>query len=349
MANFITIDINSILNKNTTIDNNQTTPKNAPASAEQKPEQKKAGTKIDWSKELEKRLDDDKAKTSESRKGDFAVESEFWMDFFKTIWPENIAKLVDENIGEQLKKDIKILGFKVKSNPILAFLKTAYVQKELISTKLIDSYTYKAIHNALARPYIAKSEFSNVSDYNILFCRDLYTKSFADMEKYFAAQAKILPTNVSEYSQERIDRNKLIFLPLGKKSMRQEDAKLNSLEAVEKILGKITIEKGTKNSNKETSDSSDVVNKLDKETLSSFISSLSSSVDIAAGLQYIIMTTGSDTAASALAKIRANYSAEALAMATKKVVAQLNKTKIAKDDTEHLVRAIINKAAELPN
>ena len=163
MADFITIDISSIFNgQNTTNDQNTTTPKDAPASAEQKPEQKKAGTKIDWSKELEKRLDDDKNKTSESRKGAFAVESEFWMDFFKTIWSKDIAKLVDENIGEQLKKDIKILGFKVKSNPILAFLKTTYVQKELISTKLIDSYTYKAIHNALARPYIAKSEFSNV-------------------------------------------------------------------------------------------------------------------------------------------------------------------------------------------
>ena len=83
------------------------------------------------------------------------AETQFWDDFFKTNWPdEDIAEILNKNMGDQLKKDIKMLGFNKKSNPIIAFLQLSYVQKELIRTKLLNNTTYMVLRNTIANHYV---------------------------------------------------------------------------------------------------------------------------------------------------------------------------------------------------
>ena len=351
MADFITINIGSILNgQSPTNGQKPTTQKEVPTGAEQKPEQKKTTTRIDWSKELKKRLDDNKALDQEARESEYEIESRFWDEFFKANWPEDIAEILDKVIGEQLKKDIKVLGFKKQSNPIIAFLKLSYVQKELIKTILINNNTYKAIHNTVAKHYVADSELFKASDYNILYCKDLYTKRIADIELYLAAQKQILPTNVSEYTLERQNRNKRIFLEVGKKSVKQKDAKLNSLKEIQKLLGAPISTGKTKDSTKASGTNNDIEAPqfASEEKLSAFVAEqVNSPADVAAALQYVVMTTGNSSAKTALAgnSILKQLSVEHLIEPASKIAKQLKNSPIADKDIESFVQELLNRLA----
>lgn len=343
MANFITIDINSILNKNTTIDDNQTAPKNntkKQSDINERPIQKKPANRIDWSKELKKRLNDNRALDQEARVSDFEIETQFWSDFFNANWPEDVAEILDKVIGEQLKKDIKILGFKKQTNPILAFLKLSYVQKELIKTKLLNDNTYKAVHNAVAKHYIADSELFKVSDYNIIYCKDLYTKRITDIEVYLKIQKEILPTNVSEYTVDRQNRNKSIFLEAGKKSVKQKGAKLKSLKEIQKLTG-VTIENTsskTKAAPQKEKDENAV--QLDTQELVAFIGN--STAKAAATLQFIGMSSGHPKAFNELKKF-GNIPMDILADAANAIAKKFNNAKIDTKTAEAYINSIVNR------
>jgi hypothetical protein len=295
MSDFLTVNIASFFNKQKPVE--ETKPETSSVSTKDTPEntngvtQEKAGAQIDWAKELEKRLADNKALDSEAQVSEYEIESQFWSEFFKSRWPEDIAEILDKVIGELLKKDIKILGFDSSKNPLLGFLELPYVQTNLVKTKLLNDNTFKAIHNAIAKKKMADKEFFVDSDYNILYCRDLYTKRITAIERYLDIQKEILPPSKSSYSKELQDKNKKVFLNPGQKSVKQTDAKLNDLDQVEKLSGV-----SSKNSKKVTTDSNDDIEVLGQKQLNSFIDNIESSEQIAAALQYITLTTGNSAA-----------------------------------------------------
>lgn len=338
MANFITIDINSILNKNLTIPKDNV--EKQTGTSEMPVAQKKPTNRIDWSKELKKRLDDNRALDPEARVSDYEIEAQFWSDFFNATWPEDISEILDKVIGEQLKKDIKVLGFKKQTNPILAFLKLSYVQKELVKTKLLNDNTYKALHNAVAKHYVADSELFKVSDYNIIYCKDLYTKRIAEIEAYLEIQKEILPTNVSEYTVDRQNRNKSIFLEVGKKSVKQKGAKLKSLKEIQKLTG-VQIEKHsseTKEAPQEGKEENAV--QLDTQELVAFIGS--SPAKAAAALQFIGMSSGHPKAFNELKKF-GNIPMDVLVDASSAIAKKFNNVKIDIKAAETYINNIVNK------
>lgn len=314
MGDFITIDIGSVFSKQKPqeptkpqVAGNPDGANNTPEEGSQKTPAKKTASKIDWSKELKKRIDENEALDPESRVPEFDVESGFWKDFFEAHWPQHIATILDKVVGEQLKKDFKILGFKKTTNPIFKFLTISHVQKEIIAPKLLNNNTYKAIHNALAKKYIAEVEFTSASDYNILYCPDLYRRSAAEMDSYFVAQKEILPISTGgNYTQERKDRNKSIFLEVGKKSVKQKGVKLKSLKEVQKMLGnKIDLSSDTEKPDKtgiqDAGKSEDEAGNKPLDT-AAFVGSLKTPEHCGAALYYLVLTTQSSVASKVINK-----------------------------------------------
>jgi hypothetical protein len=352
-SDFLTIDLKSIISKqqNTEETKARTPTGKAPRDNSSTPIPKSAkmtNTKIDWSKELKKRLDDNKKLDAESRKTDFDIETEFWLEFFTSTYDENIAKLLN-NI-ELLKKDIQILGFKKQTNPILAFFKIKYVQKDLISTKLINSNSYTAIHNAIAKRLVSGNEFLKANDYNIIYCRDLYRRSLAEIVKYLEYQAKILPPNIVNYDEDRVIRNKQIFLTLGTTKVTAASAKLNSLKEIEKMLGMSVATKNAKDdtgntgNEVETADTDKTVNFNGQKDLAAFIATPAHAF---ATLQFLGMAVQSTEALDALTKYNFTPAAmEGLAKASKELADKLHKINFSKKDLKVIVPTLIKRAGE---
>lgn len=296
-----------------------------------------ANTDVDWAKELDRRLTTNKQLSPESRKKDYEIRQQFWTDFYTALFGEAVAKSLLPI--EQLQEDIKILGFKKQTNPLLIFFGNKYVQTALLNTGLINSNTYKAIHNAKARVLVADSEFLEANEYNILYCRNLYQRSVSEIEAYLEAQKKSLPTNVSAYSPERLDRNKRIFLQLGQTSVKAKDAKLNSLAAVYDILN--IKQKNTsvnKSSEEETEDleiDQELVDLLTESKANAFVA-----------LQYIGGSLGHEKALKALSEL-SSLDSKTIATATTKVLPQLTSFKISDSVADDLVDAIIDNIRKL--
>jgi hypothetical protein len=195
--------------------------------------------------------------------------------------------------GEPFKKAIKVLGTKTTpgngSNPILAFVTQKYVQNSLIATGLLNASTFKAIYNAVSKRLVADSEFFKhvpQNDYNIIYCRDLYTKSPSEMIKYLTLQSRILTLGASEYKEavrtlnkkvfinidlkdtaghkinelEPSKRAKLVIASTGAKAVTAKNAKLNSITLAELISNKPT----TNTTELSTKGQDSIVNELKK-------------------------------------------------------------------------------------
>ena len=367
-SDFLVTDISSFFNKKvqpeegtkaTTTSNQNDKPKNVGSTDIAK----KRPANFNWEKELQTRLAANKELSPEARQTETEIEQKFWKEFFTNKWPADVAELLDRVVGEQLKKDIRILGFTPKTNPIIAFLKLKYVQDKLIKTKLLNDHTYRAIHNAVAKNLVADSEFFTATDYNIIYCQDLYTKSAGIIEKYLNYQKQNLPTNASKYTLEMQNENKKIFLAIRKLnlsklnstekaqailqndsatklSVKSANIKLNDIKTIEEILklnGKIPKEEETEEidgDNKQTSN--DAVLKQ--------ANSLKTPAEAYAALQYIAMSTQNSLAQRALSDEKlSGISAEALVAATKVVTARFSKIKVTKDNADSLTKHIMTR------
>lgn len=306
-------------------------------------ETKKAPTKnADWGKILKDRLAANAELDQEARKPEAEIEAAFWDEYFSDgSWDDEVAAKL--KAIELLLKDIIKLGFKKQTNPVLAFVRSKWVQNELIKTDLINSNTFKAVHNAIAKRYIADSEFVKANNYNILYCKDLYKKPLVDIVKYLSFQKQSLPTNLSYYNEDTQSRNIRIFLVVGQKSVRQKGAKLNSLKEVEKLLGKHGIEVGSEESTSSAGGASNTKKGLSRQDLLKVISSLTTVAQGQAALQYISMATNSTAAKEALKKSLAfkNSSAEELIAASNGIAKYMSGMKISEADAEDLVEKIV--------
>jgi hypothetical protein len=289
-SEYLTVDLRAILNKQKNNDNKAETS----AAQENNTSFEKKPSNFDWKAELENRLKQNKQLEPKDQKKDYEIEDLFWKDYFNNNWDSEIAKQLF-NMGNLLRKAIITIGFDPKRNPILSFINLPYVQKNLISTSLLNINTFEAIYTALAKKQIALKEFFSDSDYNIIYCRDLYSRTSSEMQKYLSEQLKSLAFNKSSYTPEEQAANIKKFLQPGAESVKDINAKLRKLTEFN-TKGKAT---GTSKTDKATGAKA---NKRLKE----FTSTLESKKDFAAAFLLADAVDPGDEATKALAKL--NYS-----------------------------------------
>lgn len=338
-SDFLTINLGSIVNRQapSTSKTPETENKDGQPADDVTNKAPKATTKpiTDWAKELKQRLDDNKQLSAEARKTEYEIEDQFWVEFFTAKFGENFVDAL--NSIDLLKSDIKKLGFNPQRNSILKFLLLNYVKNNLLITKLINSNTYKVIHNVVAKQLMATSELVKDSDYNIIYCRDLYTKPISDMEKYLTYQKEILPLDSSVYSEEMIKRNKEVFLQKGTAAAtRNSGTKLRSLKEIKDLLG-IKEEK----SKEDTSD--DKKQGASNAVIRDYTSNLTVA-EVQATLQYISMVSGGGVALKALQNdVFSSTSTEKLMAATKAISGKISKITITNQNVENFVKILLNR------
>ena len=106
MAEFLTVNLGSILRNQKSLDDLEPAEQKA-----QKTPQKRDLSKIsDWGKELKDRLAQNNRLDADSRESEYEVEAKFFEDFFNSGWNTACAKQLI-SLGEPLKKILKVLGF----------------------------------------------------------------------------------------------------------------------------------------------------------------------------------------------------------------------------------------------
>ena len=201
-SDFLTVDLKAIINKNVA----KTDDSNIRMDFS-------SYTSKDWENELDSRLEANRMLDPEARESDYEIEHEFFRNYFNAKWEPDVAKQL-LSLGEPLKKALKVLKFNEKTNPLLAFISDAFVIEHLLKTKLLNEDTFKAIYNAVAKKYVAQSQFLVSNDYNIIYCPDLYKRSASEIQEYLKLQNTILKATADKYTQELLSINKKIFLAL---------------------------------------------------------------------------------------------------------------------------------------
>jgi hypothetical protein len=246
MAEFLTVNLNNIIKKQSVSSGQGTTNQsNNNIGSNTKLGRELGGPRnlsriSDWQKELEKRLTYNRSLPSHARVSEYDVESKFFEDYFyngNPAWDKSCAKQLI-SLGEPLKKVMKVLRFSKKTNPILGFITDPYVINSLIKTKLLNASTFKAIYEAVAKKLIANSELLVANDYNIVYCKDLYKKSATEMLKYIELQAKILKPQGEAYSAEDMAVNIKTFFYLDE--IKEQDPKERKA-AIENLSDDITL------------------------------------------------------------------------------------------------------------
>lgn len=298
-SDFLTVDLRSIYNKQ---NNSQTTNKDTEQA-------KAAQAKVisDWGKEFKDRLAANSALSKEAQVSEYEIKDKFFTEYFNTNFRESAEQLL--HMGQALRVALEKLGFNNKVNPILGFISVPFVQKNLISTNLLNANTFKAIYNAVAKKLVADTEFFEYRDYNIIYCPDLYRKSVKEIEEYLSLQKGNLSLSASSYSEEDQIKNKKIFfyIPYIKESdpnkrvaeinklqadaqlPEANSAKLNELGLARALTGKQYI-----------SDSEDDAHAAEQDT-TKFALKLQSKAEVFAALQFLSITTANERAIEALA------------------------------------------------
>ena len=235
---------------------------------------------------------------------------QFFVDFFthkNSVWSDVEAKQLLSIPA--LHKAIKILGFNVQENPLLAFIQLEYVRKNIIGVGLLNHNTYKAIHTAIVKKLVPDSEFYHASAYNILYCRNLYKKTPAVMVEYLTAQHSILDTTGNKITVAAQNANRRAFLQVAKPTgsldtqvkQQQEiaDDNLPSMMATDAVLNDLDLAyavAGKKRTGKNDKEEVTIKSKKGLELLEK----LNTPALILAALQYLGMTTSNKDALNAI-------------------------------------------------
>lgn len=275
-------------------------------------------------------------------------------DWLNANWEADVAKQLLA-LGEPLRKAIKVLGFDPTVNPILGFIKKDFTKK-LLKDKKLNTLTFKAIYNAVAKKYVADSEFIRdmlPQEYNIIYCEDLYNKSAAEMEEYLKLQSTNLKVSDSTYDADKQSRNKKIFLSMSvlnadnkeeldivkraviinKPETKAVDttigATLNSLKLAKEIAGKTKIDKV----------------ELAKDTQDKIVNQVKGDIaKIFAVLMSLSLSTGNEEARKALSNgMFSGLQAGKIAEATKWLATNnvLVKGQIQDSDADSLVKKLL--------
>ena len=278
----------------------------------------------DWKEELDRRLLDNQKLDSEHRKKEYEVKDAFWKDYFNTVFkePEIVENLV--NMGPKLRKAIEVLGFNAKTNPFLAFISQNYVKKQLIKTKLLNALTFEVIFNAAIKKLLTNQDLSKTVGYNIIYCRDLYTKSTSDILKYLQRQSEKLGANPTDAIKVA---NIQLFLAKGK-ATNHSDAKLKTLTEINNTSAQKT----------STTSKSAVSN----ATVTNFISTVKSTTQAQAVLQYIATNFSSEVSDKAFETLKAfgDISVEKLVPVAKELNKILGKMTLQDADADLIVNTL---------
>lgn len=211
--------------------------------------------------EFNRRIAENEKADPAARRKRVDIIDEFWTEYFSTFADEATTNKLRN--FKHLHEDILKYGFNVMSNPFLAFVQQEYVQNNLIDLGLLNNYTYKIISQAAKNKVIPYGVLMKTSDYNIIYCQDLYTKD-DDILKYLKAQSKTLPANATTYSTAMQKRNKYVMIEgEGNISTLTPSAKLRELDDIQAILGvDVTSSEKSKNE-KNKNDNSESSEKTD--------------------------------------------------------------------------------------
>ena len=289
----------------------------------------------------------------------------FFKKFFIDNWGKELAKKL-ELLGEPLKKVIRVIGVDVKRNPILGFMLQDFA-KERLTDGSLNVLTFKAIYNAVAKNLVADSEFFKTNDYNIIYCKDLYTKSAAEIEKYLISQKDILKPSARTYTEADTVKNKLVFfdayktnaLDIEKRAENVKDLynlykdgklqrnRLPSALNSNTTLKSLNLSAKIKNKILGTSDEGDSKNSnayMSTKAAEAVASQLKTPAECFAAIQHFSITTDVVEAKQALKheKFR-NLGGESIAQATAKVSPYLKKGTLPDKEVKALIAAIIDK------
>lgn len=367
-AEFLSVDLRSIFSTAPTSTDEPTEAESSAAADEtdhivtSKPTRKKIAeeplpAKEDWAAWealLQKRLEANKKKRASSKQLSYDVETKFFKDFYNVNWSKTIAaKLL--NIGEPLRTAIKVLGFNPVKNPLLAFVRQAYVQKVLIATDLLNVVTFKAIYSAVAENLVADSELLENNTYNIIYCIDLYKMSAAEMVNYLKIQKRNLNPSATSYTSKIILKNKKIFFHIDQikeldnnkrtqlikklpetfklPSAKDPDTKLNSLSLASLLAGISHDETEKSGSNAH----------LKASSMNSLVAQLDTPAKMYAALLYLSFKNNSKDALRALkADKLQNLAADSITAATAQIAPLMPKGSIPEAEVKTLVSAILS-------
>lgn len=356
-SSYITINLKEIISNQTPgTTNAPTSDEGTPAAGGKTPDA--AGgdkgaqvkkTKVDWSTELQKRLDANKALSAESREQDAEIKEKFWKEFYTEVFGDLADELLD---NLQLRLDIQKFGFKKKNNPILGFLAQTYVKTTLIANGLITDTAYDVLRLAFIKRYVAETEMQTKNGYNLIYCKAFWQLQNKEaMLNYLELQKNILSPKASIYTPEIQNRNIRVFLTKAP-AMTSTSAALNSIREVQRTLGlgKNQFTRGASQDGKEASKHTELGTVDGDDTPENNFSEISvtagkleTSAAKAAALQYILLTTGNETAQKALGlEAFAHISAVDMANNTKLAREALKGIKLKSQETINtFVKAIV--------
>ena len=351
-SDFLTVDLSTMLKSRYT---DETALNSNQHSSEATSEIQKKPVNYNWRQDLQDRLDANKRMSPESRLSKYSIETQFFTDFYNHLFKNN-ATLVKRalQIGSLLQKDLKIRDFTASKNPIVAFLKITYVQNALLSTGLLNANTYKAIHNAVAKSMMAEREFYKRNRYNIIYCRNLYTKTAVEMEKYLELQGSILSASKYPYTAKTQEANIKVFFYINgikeqnavrrKKEIDTYSGELPSAIQASTTLNDIELCKTLCN----TYGYSSYENNKKVTSVPVLTKQLNKLEQFFAVLQYLSITTKSDAAKKAMKHQKFNeLRAEQIAQATEAIAPILRKVSMSEEDVTALVSSIVQKLNEL--
>ena len=367
-AEFLSVDLRSMFGASPT-STDEPTEADSSATAEEtgsvvasKPTRKKAveeplPAKEDWAAWedlLQRRLEANKKKKASSKQLSYDVETKFFKDFYNVNWSKGIAaKLL--NIGEPLRTAIKVLGFDPGKNPLLAFVRQAYVQKMLISTDLLNVVTFKAIYSAVAENLVADSEFLENNTYNIIYCADLYKMPVTDMVSYLKIQKKNLSPSAASYTSKIILKNKKIFFniiqikELDNNKRTQlirklpETFKLPSAKDPKTKLNSITLASLIAGVSHDETEKSGSNSHLKASSMNSLVAQLDTPAKMYAALLYLSLKNNSKEALRALkADKLQNLAADSITAATVQIAPLMPKGNMPEAEVKTLVSVILS-------
>lgn len=130
----------------------------------------------------------------------------FWDVYFKKVWnkSEQLYKKVLE-ISEAFKQELVAFGFKKEINPMIEFVEKYW--------KKLTHENYVAIHDGLARNYINKKDIKGLGKLktnNIIFSKDLYTKSYEKIVEYLELQKGLINVDISKLKSDDTDGSNIL-------------------------------------------------------------------------------------------------------------------------------------------
>ena len=367
-SDFLTVDLRSKFNKqqNTSVDSAKTTSEqpssdNA-ATANNSENATELQTNFAWGEELKRRIEENRNMSAEARRTEYEIETEFFKEYFLAIWRDKECAKQLMLMGEPLKKAIKVLGFNEKTNPILGFLLQDYVKANLIKTKLLNVNTFKAIYKVVANEIIADSEFFEKNNYNLIYCKDLYTKPLKEMLEYLTLQKQMLKPSATSYKASELLNNRKVFLDIPDitekvetkraqlirnleedkvPSMLDTDAKLNSIYLANIIKENINTNSGN----------TPAAVHLGTKELNTLVDKLNKPSEMLSALITIANTSGSNAAKKAIKhdKFQNTSVISNIAEATISIAEFMPKGRLSDKEATALVNAIISKLEQPGN